>query len=454
MTAFDYDLFVIGAGSGGVRASRIAASLGARVAVAEERYFGGTCVNVGCVPKKLFSYAAHYADDFEDSHGFGWQTPRPGFDWSVLVKNKDTEIKRLNGIYKSLLDNAGVTVYQDRARLADAHTVCIGEQRVTARYILIAVGGWPWIPDFPGAEHAITSNEIFHLDTLPKSIVIQGGGYIAVEFASIFARLGCETTLVYRGDRLLRGFDDDIRQFISASMQHDLNLVLNDDIAKIVKQDKQLSVLLNSGAEIVADTVMAATGRRPLTADLGLESTGIKLSDNGAVCVDEHFRSSVDNIFAVGDVINRVALTPVALAEGEIVARSLFAGENSNKNQQLSYQNVATAVFCHPNIACVGLTEQEAIAAGATVDVYLNSTKALKHTLSGRDERSLIKLVVERQSDKVLGVHIVAQDAGELVQGFAVALNCGATKADFDNTIGIHPTLAEEVVTMRNKREA
>lgn len=454
MTAFDYDLFVIGAGSGGVRASRIAASLGARVAVAEERYFGGTCVNVGCVPKKLFSYAAHYADDFEDSRGFGWQSRRPDFDWSILVKNKDTEIKRLNGIYKSLLDKAGVTVFQGRARLADAHTVCIGEQKVSARYVLVAVGGWPWVPDFPGAEHAITSNEVFHLDTLPKSIVIQGGGYIAVEFASIFARLGCETTLVYRGDRVLRGFDDDIRQFISAALQHDMNLILNDDIKEITKRDKDLKVLLNSGTEITVETVMAATGRRPLTADLGLEQAGVSLAENGAVRVDEHFRSSVETIYAVGDVINRVALTPVALAEGEIVARSLFADKNGNKNRQLSYQNVATAVFCHPNVACVGLTEQEAIAAGATIDVYVNSTRALKHTLSGRDEQSLIKLVVERESDKVLGVHIVAQDAGELVQGFAVALNCGATKADFDNTIGIHPTLAEEVVTMRNKREA
>lgn len=450
MSAFDYDFFVIGAGSGGVRASRIAASLGARVGVAEERYFGGTCVNVGCVPKKLFSYAAHFADDFEDSRGFGWEPGEARFDWPSLIKNKDTEIKRLNGIYKSILDKAGVTVHECRARLLDGHSVDLGDRTVTAETILLAVGGWPWVPDIPGQEHVITSNEVFHLDHLPESIMIQGGGYIAVEFASIFSRLGCETTLIYRGDRLLRGFDADIRQFITAQFQHDVNLILNDDIKEISKHDNGLGVLLDSGNEVTVSTVMAATGRTPLTADLGLENVGVELADNGAVRVDNSFRTREPSIYAVGDVIDRMALTPVALAEGEFVARSLFS---KDKHRGMDYNNVATAVFCHPNIATVGLTEEQALEAGYSLAIYESTSKPLKHTLSGRDERALIKLVVDQKTDRVLGVHIIAQDAGELVQGFAVALNCGATKADFDRTIGIHPTLAEEVVTMRSKRE-
>lgn len=451
MSAFDYDLFVIGAGSGGVRASRIAASLGARVAVAEERYFGGTCVNVGCVPKKLFSYAAHFADDFADSRGFGWNATRPDFDWSTLVKNKDNEIKRLNGIYKSLLDQAGVTVYQSRARISGPNTVQVDGQEVRAQYILIAVGGWPWKPDYPGHEHAITSNEVFYLERLPEAIVIQGGGYIAVEFASIFARLGCDTTLLYRGERLLRGFDDEVRQFITAQLQHDMNVILQDDIASVVKdnQNNKLKISLKSGTELVADQVMAATGRRAMTEDLGLNTVAVQTRSNGSIVVDAQFRTGEDSIYAVGDVIDRLQLTPVALAEGEFVARSLF----SKGKAAPDYNNVATAVFCHPNLATVGLSEEQALAAGKNLDIYVTATRPLKHTLSGRDERAFIKLVVERETDRVLGVHIVAQDAGELVQGFAVALNCGATKADFDRTIGIHPTLAEEVVTMRSKRE-
>lgn len=451
MPAFDYDLFVIGAGSGGVRASRIAASLGARVAVAEERYYGGTCVNVGCVPKKLFSYAAHFADDFIDSRGFGWDTPRPGFDWPTLVKNKDTEINRLNSIYKSMLDKAGVTIFPSRARISGANTVQVDGREVSARYILIAVGGWPWVPEFPGNEHAITSNEVFYLETLPEAIVIQGGGYIAVEFASIFARLGCQTTLLYRGDRLLRGFDDEVRQFITTQLQHDMTVVLEDDIVSMSKDSKnnKLKISLKSGSEIEADQMLAATGRRPLTADLGLDTVDVATKGNGAIVVDEQFRTAQDSIYAVGDVIDRLQLTPVALAEGEFVARTLF----SKGKAKPDYNNVATAVFCHPNISCVGLSEEEALAAGHDLDVYVTATRPLKHTLTGREEQALIKLVVDRESDRVLGVHVVAQDAGELVQGFAVALNCGATKADFDRTIGIHPTLAEEVVTMRSKRE-
>lgn len=445
---FDYDFFVIGAGSGGVRASRIAASLGARVAVAEERYFGGTCVNVGCVPKKLLSYAAHYADDFRDSQGYGWSASKPDFSWVDLISNKDKEISRLNGIYKSLLDNAGVMVFEQRAILTGPNSVQLGDQEVTAQNILIAVGGWPWIPPFPGSEHAITSNEVFFLPELPKSIVIQGGGYIAVEFASIFARLGTETTLVYRGDALLRGFDEDVRKFITDSISHDLNLKLEDDISEIIKKDNELEVIFKSGNKQTADVVLAATGRRPLTDNLGLAAAGVQTTANGAIAVDEQFHSSVPSIFAVGDVIDRVALTPVALAEGEIVARTLF----SNQKKAMDYRNIATAVFCHPNIASVGMSEAEAITAGHDVEVYVDSTRPLKHTLSGSSEKAFIKLVVDKVTDKVLGVHVVAQDAGELVQGFAVAMKCGATKADFDETVGIHPTLAEELVTMRTAR--
>lgn len=447
---FDYDLFVIGAGSGGVRASRIAASLGARVAVAEERYFGGTCVNVGCVPKKLLSYAAHFADDFRDSQGYGWSGLQPDFSWNELISNKNKEISRLNGIYKSLLENAGVTIFEQRAVLNGPNSVQIGDKEISAQNILVAVGGWPWVPPFPGSEHAISSNEVFFLPELPKSIVIQGGGYIAVEFASIFARLGTETTLVYRGDSLLRGFDDDVRRFISDSISHDLNLRLEDDVMEISKNNNMLEVSFKSGDKLVADVVLAATGRRPLTENLGLDAAGVETTAIGAIAVDEQFRSSVPSIFAVGDVIDRVALTPVALAEGEIVARSLF----SKENKAMNYNNIATAVFCHPNIATVGMSEAEAITAGYEVDVYMDATRPLKHTLSGSREKAFIKLIVDKKTDKVLGVHVVAQDAGELVQGFAVALRCGATKADFDETVGIHPTLAEELVTMRTARQA
>ena len=450
MQEYDYDLFVIGAGSGGVRACRVAASLGARVAVAEERYFGGTCVNVGCVPKKLFSYAAHYRDDLEDSRGYGWTMADVQFDWPTLIRNKDHEINRLNGIYKAILDNNEVTVFEERATLAGPNTIKIGDQTKTAQHILLAVGGWPWIPDFPGNEHVITSNEVFTLEQLPASILVIGGGYIAVEFASIFTRLGAETTLVYRGDKLLRGFDDEIRACITAELGHSLTVKLEDDVKSIVRQNNMLRVLFKSGVEVEFDAVLAATGRRPMTANLGLEDAGVKLAANGAICVDKNFQTSVPGIYAVGDAIDRVALTPVALAEGQIVARALFARDN----RQMDYNNVPTAVFCHPNLGTVGLTEQEALAQGLELDIYVANVKQLKHTLSGRSELAMIKLVVDKATDRVLGLHMVGPDAGELVQGFAVAMNIGATKADFDRTIGIHPTLAEEFVTMRSKRKS
>lgn len=449
MQDFDYDLFVIGAGSGGVRASRVAASLGARVGIAEERYFGGTCVNVGCVPKKLYSYAAHFRDDLVDSRGFGWSSQDLNFDWSILKKNKDTEINRLNGIYKSILDNNDVTIYEARARLLGPHELEVGGETISAARILIAVGGWPWVPDYPGSEHAISSNEVFELETLPKAAIVVGGGYIAVEFASIFARLGCETSLIYRGNRLLRGFDEEVRDFITAQLSRDMNVILEDDVKRIDKQNNSLTVSLKSGNELNADLLLSATGRKPLTRDLGLENTAVELTSSGAVCVDEHFQTREPSIYALGDVIDRVALTPVALAQGQLLARSLFGDNNS----VLSYENIPTAVFCHPNVATCGLGEQDAIARGLDIDVYTATVRQLKHTLSGRDEMCFIKLVVQRSDDRVIGAHLVAPDAGELMQGIAVAMNAGATKAQFDATIGIHPTLAEEIVTMREKRK-
>jgi glutathione reductase (NADPH) len=445
---FDFDLFVIGAGSAGVRACRIAAALGAKVAVAEERYFGGTCVNVGCVPKKLFSYAAHYRDDYEDSQGFGWSHQGLSFDWATLKKNKDTEINRLNGIYKAILDNNNVEVFEARAEIKSPHEILVDGKTVTSKYILIGVGGWPWTPPFPGSDLTISSNEIFEMEELPESMVIVGGGYIAVEFASIFTRLGCRTTLIYRRDKLLRGFDEEVRQFITKQISHDLDLRLETNISKISLYDNQLQVVCDDRQEIQADKVLYATGRRPASANLGLESLGMDLADNGAIKVNADFQTSVPNIYAVGDVIDRVALTPVALAEGQVVARNLFA----EPGNAVSYENIATAVFCHPNIGTVGLSEEQALDQGLKVDIYSSEVKQLKHTLSGRMDRSFVKLVVDRATDQVLGLHLVAPDAGEIVQGFAVALNCGASKADFDRTIGIHPTLAEEFVTMRKLR--
>ena len=450
MDQYDYDLFVIGAGSGGVRACRIAATLGARVGVAEERYFGGTCVNVGCVPKKLFSYAAHYHDDLEDARGFGWNSSGFEFSWETLIRNKDKEINRLRGIYKSILDNNEVTVYEARARIEGPHELCIDEERITAKYILLAVGGWPWIPDYPGSEFAISSNEVFGLDSLPESITVVGGGYIALEFASIFSRLGSQTSLVYRGDKLLRGFDEEIRDFISAEIGRHVDLKLEEDVVSISNDNNKLNVLLKSGTRISCDTVLSATGRRPMTANLGLENVAVQLSERGAIVVDDQFQTAEPSIYAVGDAIDRVALTPVALAEGQIVARALFGAEGAT----MDYVNIPTAVFCHPNLATVGLTEQQALDKGMELDVYLETVKQLKHSLSGRDELSMIKLIVEKSSDRVIGLHLICPDAGELVQGFAVAMNCGARKADFDRTIGIHPTLAEEFVTMRTRRES
>ena len=446
---YDFDLFTIGAGSGGVRASRFAANYGARVAIAEERYLGGTCVNVGCIPKKLFSYAAHFHDDIEDAAGYGWNIDKSAFDWPTLVANKDREITRLNGVYKRLLDGAGVTTFDTRATVIDAHSVEVGGKRVTAKHILIATGGWPVKPAIPGVEFAITSNEAFHLTSLPKRIVIVGGGYIAVEFASIFHGLGVETILVYRGERLLKSFDADLGEFLAEQMKaKGIDLRFQCNIAAISREDAKSGELISTltdGTQIKCGAVMLATGRAPNSKGLGLEKAGVTLSDNGAVKVDAHFQTSVPSIHAFGDVTDRVLLTPVALAEGMAVAARLF-GKN---DRTLSYENIATAIFSNPNVGTVGLSEDAARRRGRELSIFKSSFTPLKHTLTGRTEKVLMKLVVDKNSDQVLGVHMVGPEAGEMIQGFAVALNCGATKSQLDATIGIHPTMAEEFVTMR-----
>lgn len=447
MSQFDYDLFVIGAGSGGVRAARMAASMGVKVAIAEERYLGGTCVNVGCVPKKLYVYASHYAEAFHEAAGFGLQTDAVDFDWPTLRDNKTREISRLNGIYEKLLVNAGCTLIEERATVLGPHQVKAGDKTYTAERILVAVGGWPFVPDIPGAEHIISSNEVFDLKAFPDKVIVVGGGYIAIEFAGIFAGLGAETHLVHRGDLFLKGFDQEVREFTAREVaKKGVQLHFNTNLVAIEKTpDGKLLARFEDGREQVADQIMYATGRVPKTQGLGLEAVGVKLGGNGAVVVNDQFQTSVPSIYAVGDVIDRVQLTPVALAEGMALVRSLYA----NGNPAVDYELIPTAVFCQPNIGTVGLTEEQARERYPQVDVYRSEFRAMKHTLSGSDERTLMKLLVDRDTDKVLGVHMVGADAGEIIQGIAVALKAGATKAVFDATIGIHPTAAEEFVTMR-----
>jgi glutathione reductase (NADPH) len=446
MAEYDFDLFTIGAGSGGVRASRISASYGARVAVAEERDLGGTCVNVGCIPKKLLVYAAHFAEDFEDAAGFGWTLGEHRFDWASLIANKNKEISRLNGIYARLLDDAGVTRVEGRARLVDAHTVAVGDRSFTAEHILLAPGGWPHLPDLPGIELAISSNEAFHLGELPRRAIIVGGGYIAVEFAGIFHGLGAEVTQLYRGPLFLRGFDDDVRQTLADEMRKKgIDLRFSARAARLERVDGGIRVHLEDGSTLDADLVLYATGRRPLTADLGLAEVGVEVNENGAILVDEHSRTSVPNIWAIGDVTDRIQLTPVAIHEGMCLARTLFKGEPTRPD----HEDVASAVFSQPPIGTVGLTESQARERYGEVDVYRSRFRPLKHTLTGRDEQTLMKLVVDRASQRVVGAHMVGPDAGEIIQGIAIAVKMRATKAQFDATIGIHPTAAEEFVTMR-----
>jgi glutathione reductase (NADPH) len=426
----------------------MSAAFGAKVAIAEELYLGGTCVNVGCIPKKLLVYASHYGDDFADASGFGWTVERPRFDWAQLIANKNKEIQRLNGIYRNVLGDAGVEIIEHRAEVVDPHTVSVDGREITARYILVAVGSWPVVPKIPGTEYAITSNEAFYLPALPQRVIIVGGGYIGVEFAGIFHGLGAQTTQLYRDELFLRGFDGDIRTALAEEMiKRGIDLRFKTDIRKIVKSDDKLIATLTDGSVLQAEQILYATGRESKTPDLGLGKAGVKLKYNGAVIVDEYSRSSVESIYAIGDCTDRMMLTPVAIAEGMAVANTLF----NNKPMRPRYANVPTAIFSTPNCATVGLTEQQARQRNYDVDIYRSSFKPLRHTLTGREERTMMKLVVDRATDRVLGCHMVGADSGEIVQGLAVALNCGATKAQFDATIGIHPTAAEEFVTMRVK---
>lgn len=441
-----FDLFVIGAGSAGVRASRMAAQLGARVAVAEPAALGGTCVNVGCIPKKLYSFAAHYAEAFEESHGFGWSAPAPSLDWALLKANRAREISRLNSVYGGLLRTAGATLLRGSATVKAPNAVEVNGEIHHARHILVATGGWPVVPALPGSEHAITSNEIFDLKEFPKRLLVVGGGYIACEFASIFCGLGAKVTQLYRGEQVLRGFDDDLRHFVAAEMcKKGVDLRTHSDVASIEKTVDGLRVALQGGGFVMAETVLFATGRGPNTAGLGLAEVGVRLTLSGAVIVDEHYQSSVPGIHALGDVTARVQLTPVALAEAMVLVDRLFGGGQ----RTLDYELIPTAVFTNPNIGTVGLSETQARERLGAVRIYRSEFRALRHTLSGSAERTMMKLVVADASDRVVGLHMVGADAGEIVQGFAVAMKAGATKAQFDATLGIHPTVAEEFVTMR-----
>ncbi len=444
---YDYDLFVIGAGSGGVRASRIASQLGAKVAVAESRYLGGTCVNVGCVPKKLFVYAAEFSKHKKDSVGFGWRYPEGDFDWPTLRDNKSAEIARLNGIYENILGNAGVEVMNGHAKISDPHTVEVNGNTYTAKNILIAVGGWPRKPTFPGNEHVVDSNEVFYLEKLPKKVLVQGGGYIAVEFAGIFNGLGVETELVYRGPLFLRGFDEEIRQFVAKEIEKSgVKTTFNCDIERVEKKPNgSFNVALSTGKEREVDTVFSAVGRVPLTEGLGLENTAAQLGEKGEIIVNDNFQTHEPSIYALGDVIDRIALTPVALAEGMALAKHLVEGGDIN----LDYHNIATAVFSQPNIATVGYSEEEVKAKGKPYTVFTSDFRPLKNTISRSESRTMMKLIVDKETDKILGAHMAGPEAGEIIQGIAIAIKAGATKADFDSTIGVHPTAAEEFVTMR-----
>jgi glutathione reductase (NADPH) len=444
--AFDYDLFIIGAGSAGVRAARIAANHGARVAIAEESRVGGTCVIRGCVPKKLMVYASHYGEDFEDAEGFGWSGPRPTFDWARFIANKDKEIDRLNAAYKSTLAKAGATLIEARAELVDRTTLSVGGKRVTAEVILIATGSWPELPQVPGIEHAISSNECFHLAKLPERVVVVGGGYIALEFAGIFNGLGSKTTVLYRGEQVLRGFDHDVRNFLQDELgKKGIAVRCRTEVARIDKVAGGLAVTLSDGTAIDCDQILYATGRRPLTRNMGLEKVGVALDEIGAIKVDGWSKSSVPNIYAVGDCTNRVNLTPVAIREGHAFADSVFG----QRPWMVDHADFPSAVFTQPPVATVGETEERARAKYGEVDIYRESFRPMKHTLSGRSERTLMKLVVDRKTQVVVGAHMVGLDAPEIIQTLAVAVKLKATKQQIDQTIAIHPTAAEEFVTMR-----
>ena len=450
MTNYDFDLITIGAGSGGVRASRIAAGHGAKVAIIEEDRPGGTCVLRGCVPKKLLVYGAAFSADLDDAIGFGWEEVDPAHNWGQLIATKNTELDRLAGIYTNLLSNAGVTLIEGRGRIKDEHTVEVNGKTYTAERILIAVGGWPSVPDIPGLkDHAITSNEALNLGHRPDQVIVFGSGYIAVEFAGIFNGFGAETHLVYRAEQPLRGFDQDLRDgFSEAASARGIHMHPGVTIAKVEAAGEQKKVTLNDGQEMVVDVVMAATGRHPMTDDLGLENAGVTTNDKGAIVVDGDSQTNIPSIYAIGDVTDRINLTPVAIAEGHAFADTMY-GDNPRRPD---HTNVASAVFSMPPIGSVGLTEEDAIAKGITPKVFVASFRAMKNTISGRQEKSVMKLIVDPETDVVLGVHMLGPDAPEIIQGMAIAIKAGATKKDFDATIGIHPTAAEEFVTMRVPR--
>jgi len=451
MSKFDFDLFTIGGGSGGVRASRFATKLGARVAVAEGAQFGGTCVNVGCIPKKLMSIASHYKDDYADAVGFGWGLARPTFDWATLQTRKDHEIARLNAIYAGGLHSSGVKIVEGWAQVLDAHSVLVNGKTYTAEYILVATGSKPVHAQVAGAKLAITSDDFFHLDSQPGRVLVYGGGYIAVELASILHGLGTQTAIAYRGPSLLKGFDADLGAHLAQQMAaRGLALKLGTKVLSIESRADARLVCFDDGTTLDVDQVIFATGRAPNTQGLGLAEVGVALAGNGAVVVDQQLRSSVSSIFAVGDVVNRLALTPVATSEGMLVAEYLFG----KSGRTINYALVPTAVFSHPCVASVGLSEDQARAQGHQLSIFRSIFTPLRHTLSGRAEKALMKLVVDAQTDRVLGAHLVGPEAGEIIQGFAVALTCGATKAQFDATLGVHPTMAEEFVTMREPATA
>lgn len=449
MPEYDYDLITIGAGSGGVRASRMAAQMGARVAIAEESRVGGTCVLRGCVPKKLLVYAGHFADDFEDAAGYGWTLSEPQFDWPKLIAAKDKELDRLNGVYLRILSENNVDLLDGRGVIIDEHTVQVAGKNYTTKNILVAVGGWPSTPDVPGIEHVISSNEALDLKELPRRIIIVGAGYIAVEFAGIFHSLGVDVTLVLRADTVLRGFDEDIRMCLAAEMEkRGITLRTESVVRGIEKQGDEYSMRLAGGNILEADLVMYATGRKPNTDGLGLEDVGVQLNDKGAIVVDEFSHTHVDSIWAVGDVTDRANLTPVAIAEGAAFAQSVF---NDNPTK-VDHSNIPTAVFSTPPIGTVGLSEEEARKVYGNIDVYVSRFRPMKYTLSGRDEQTFMKLIVDTETDIVVGCHMMGLDAPEIAQGLGIAMKCGATKAQFDATVGIHPSAAEEFVTMREKR--
>ena len=450
MPDYDYDLFVIGGGSGGVRAARLWASEGHRVAIAEDRSWGGTCVNLGCVPKKLFVFASHYSHDFEDAPNYGWDlAEKPAFDWQRLLENKDREIQRLNSVYIRLLENTGAEMLNGRAKIVGANDVEVNGRRYSAERILIATGGRPFIPDFPGSDLAIASDDAFHLKTFPKSILIVGGGFIALEFACIYRGLGAKVDLVYRRDLFLRGFDQDLREHIANEMRKQgINLRFNEDVEEISQKGDLKQALLKSGELLSVEQVFYATGRKPRTDNLWLDELSIKIEADGTLAVDDCFRTSIPSIFALGDVVGKKALTPVATAE----AMALLDYFRTGESPQFDYHNIPSAVFTTPNMATVGVTEAEAKEQGFVYDVFETDFKHLKHTLTGRDERVYIKLIVDKPTDRVIGAHMMAPEAGEVIQSVAIAIKAGATKADFDRTIGIHPTMAEELVTLRTSR--